>query len=132
MKEGREKSSGPEPYLLDKWWKDGLAEFFIIEADGAKGRPIKAPSQHEPVVASETTDLVAVIGIDSLGLPLTEKNVFRSTLFSQLTGLKWDNLITKKEVLALINHPAGLYKDSPNSARRLLFLNKVNNSEKSR
>ena len=130
MKEGREKFSGPEPYLLDKWWKDGLAEFFIIEADGAKGRPIKAPSQHEPVVASATTDVVAVIGIDSVGLPLVEKNVFRSTLFSQLTGLKWDNLITKKEVLALINHPAGLYKDSPNSARRLLFLNKVNNSEK--
>ena len=130
MEEGREKFSGPKPYWLDKWWMEGLADFFVIEADGAKGRPIKAPSQHEPVTASATTDVLAVIGIDSVGLPLVEKNVFRSTLFSQLTGLKGDKLITKKEVLVLINHPAGLYKDSPNLARRLLFLNKVNNSEK--
>ncbi|HNR65956.1 MAG TPA: selenium cofactor biosynthesis protein YqeC, partial [Atribacterota bacterium] len=55
---GGEKFSGPEPYYLNKWWQEGLADFFIVEADGAKGRPIKAPSQHEPVVASMTTDVV--------------------------------------------------------------------------
>lgn len=130
MEEGREKFSGPEPYYLDKWWKEGLADFFIVEADGAKGRAIKAPSQHEPVVASMTTDVVAVIGIDSVGLQLEEENVFRSTLFSHLTGLKWGKVITTKEVITLINHPAGLYKNSPEPARRSLFLNKVNNSEK--
>ena len=128
--EGREKFSGPEPYYINKWWQEGLADFFIVEADGAKGRAIKAPDYHEPVVASMTTDVVAVIGIDSVGLRLAEENVFRSTLFSHLTGLKWGKIVTTKEVIALINHPAGLYKNSPNPARRFLFLNKVNNSEK--
>ncbi len=130
MEEGREKFSGPGPYYLDKWWREGLADFFIVEADGAKGRPIKAPSQHEPVVASMTTDVVAVIGIDAVGLRLKEENVFRPTLFSNLTGLKWGRVITIKEVVTLINHPDGLYKNSPEPARHSLFFNKVNNCEK--
>ena len=128
--ERREKFSDPEPYYLNKWWQGELADFFIVEADDAKGRAIKAPDYHELVVASMTTDAVAVIGIDSIGLRLAEENVFCSTLFSQLTGLKWGKVVATKELITLINHPAGLYKNSPNPARRSLFLNKVNNSEK--
>ncbi|GAG79836.1 unnamed protein product, partial [marine sediment metagenome] len=39
---GEEKVSGPPPDWLDKWWEDKLADYFLIEADGAAGRPVKA------------------------------------------------------------------------------------------
>ena len=47
---GEEKVSGPSPDWLDKWWEDKLADYFLIEADGAAGRPVKAPASHEPVI----------------------------------------------------------------------------------
>jgi len=83
---GEEKVSGPPPDWLDKWWEDRMADYFLVEADGAAGRPVKAPAPHEPVIPLSTTDLIGVIGIDALGLSLQEENVFRSEIFSRLTG----------------------------------------------
>lgn len=130
MEDGNEKFSGPETRYLDKWWRDGLADFFIVEADGAKGRPIKAPDYHEPVIPEMVSNVIAVIGIDAIGLRLEEKNVFRSSLFSNLTGLKLGKKINIETITALVNHPEGLYKNSPDFTKRHLFLNKVNNIEK--
>src|SRR6185369_6244228 len=42
----------------------------IIEADGARMRPFKAPAEHEPVIPPETTLVVAVAGVDILGRAL--------------------------------------------------------------
>jgi hypothetical protein len=63
---GEEKVSGPSPDWLDKWWEDKLADFFLVEADGAAGRSVKAPTSNEPVIPSSTTDLVGVIEALSL------------------------------------------------------------------
>ena len=43
-----------------------LCDFLIIEADGAKMLPLKAPASHEPVILKNTTMVVGVAGIDSL------------------------------------------------------------------
>ncbi|HOR42768.1 MAG TPA: selenium cofactor biosynthesis protein YqeC [Atribacterota bacterium] len=127
----REKFTGPESCYLNKWWQEGLADFFIIEADGAKGRPIKAPLYYEPVIPQTTTDVVGVIGIDAVGLRLEEENVFRSSLFSCLTGLKHGEEINMDTITKIVNHPFVLYKNSPQGARVHLFLNKVNNKARS-
>jgi len=124
-----EKISGPSPFYLDKWWKEGLVDFFLVEADGAAGRPVKAPASHEPVIPSSTTDLVGVIGIDALGLSLQEENVFRSKVFSQLTGLKLGEKIGMEDLSLLICHPEGLFKGAPQDCRCHLFINKVEDSE---
>jgi probable selenium-dependent hydroxylase accessory protein YqeC len=102
-----EKISGPSPFYLDKWWKEKLADYFLVEADGAAGRSVKAPTSNEPVIPSSTTDLVGVIGIDALGLSLQEENVFRSQIFSQLTGLKLGEKIGIEALSLLICHPEG-------------------------
>jgi len=126
---GEEKVSGPPPDWLDKWWEDGIANYFLIEADGASGRPVKAPASHEPVIPFSTTDLVGVIGIDALGLSLQEENVFRSEFFSQLTGLKLGEKIGIGALSLLICHPEGLFKGAPPGCRRHLFINKVEDPE---
>lgn len=125
---GEEKVSGPPPEWLDKWWKDRIADYFIVEADGAAGRPVKAPAPHEPAIPLSTTDLVGVIGIDALGLPLQEENVFRSEIFSQITGLKLGEKIGIEALTLLICHPKGLFKEVPPGCRRHLFINKVEDS----
>jgi len=126
---GEEKVSGPSPDWLDKWWEDKLVDYFLIEADGASGRPVKAPAPHEPVIPLSTTDLIGVIGIDALGLSLQEENVFRSEIFSQLTGLKLGEKIGIEALSLLICHREGLFKGAPQDCRRHLFINKVEDSK---
>ena len=128
-KEG-EKISGPEPLYLDKWWEDKLADYFLVEADGAAGRSVKAPASHEPVIPLSTTDLIGVIGIDALGLPLQEENVFRSEIFSRLTGLNLGEKVDIEALAFLICHPQGLFKEAPPGCRRHLFINKAEDSER--
>ena len=126
---GEEKISGPSPDWLDKWWEDKLIDYFLVEADGAAGRPVKAPASHEPVIPLSTTDLIGVIGIDALGLSLQEENVFRSEIFSQLTGLKLGEKIGIEALAFLICHPQGLFKGAPQNCLRHLFINKVEDSK---
>jgi probable selenium-dependent hydroxylase accessory protein YqeC len=126
---GEEKVSGPLPEWLDEWWKDQLVDYFLVEADGAAGRPVKAPASHEPVIPLSTTDLIGTIGIDTLGLSLQEENVFRSEIFSQLTGLKLGEKIGTEALALLICHPQGLFKGAPQNCLRHLFINKVEDSK---
>ena len=46
----------------------------LVEADGSKGLPIKAPNSNEPVVPEESNYILGVIGLDAIGLP--DKNNF--------------------------------------------------------
>jgi len=126
---GEEKVSGPSPDWLDKWWEDKLADYFLVEADGAAGRPVKAPASHEPVIPLSTTNLIGVIGIDALGLSLQEENVFRSQIFSRLTGLNLGEKIGIETLALLICHPEGLFKGVPPGCCRHLFINKAEDSE---
>jgi len=123
-KEG-EKVAGPPPLYLGNWWNSGLADYFIVESDGAAGRPVKAPASHEPVIPLSTT----VIGIDCLGLSLQEENVFRSEIFSRLTGLNLREKVGIEALSLLICHPEGLFKGAPPGCRRHLFINKVEDSK---
>ena len=126
---GEEKMAGPPPDWLDQWWEDKLADYFLIEADGAAGRSVKAPASHEPVIPLSTTNLVGVIGIDALGLSLREENVFRSEIFSRLTGLNLGEKVGIEALAFLICHPEGLFKGAPPGCRRHLFINKAENAE---
>ena len=112
---------------LDKWWEDKIADYFLVEADGAAGRSVKAPASHEPVIPLSTTDLIGVIGIDALGLSLQEENVFRSQIFSRLTGLNLGEKVGIEALAFLIFHPQGLFKNAPLHSKCHLFINKVDN-----
>lgn len=50
----------------------------MLEADGAKCLPIKAPEAHEPVILPETTRVIQVYGMDGLDQSIGER-CFRAT-----------------------------------------------------
>lgn len=101
----------------------------IIEADGAKGLPIKAPGDHEPVVPPSTSLLIPMAGIDALGRPLGEMAAFRPDRVAELTGVKIGDPIIPQTIAALIIHPQGLIKGVPPRSRIIPFLNKVETQE---
>ena len=61
-------------------------DLVLVEADGAKGRPLKYPAAHEPVIPPCSGRTVVVAGLDALGRTIAEA-VFRSELFIRATGL---------------------------------------------
>jgi probable selenium-dependent hydroxylase accessory protein YqeC len=109
-----------------------LAEGFdliLVEADGAKHRPVKAPGPHEPVVPASTSLLVGVIGLDCLGKPMDDRTVHRPEHFSALSGPGWKQPIEPGHLAPLIENPGGLFKNAPDAAVKVLLFNKSDLSQ---
>jgi probable selenium-dependent hydroxylase accessory protein YqeC len=98
----------------------------LVEADGSKRRPIKAPADHEPVVPEGTDLVVGVVGLDAIGKPMDERTVHRPALFSAVTGCAAGSPIGWDHVVALVRHPQGLFKGA--RGRRVVLLNKADES----
>ncbi len=119
------KLKGVSSSLVMELWDKEQIEYLIAEADGAAGRPIKAPREGEPVIPSGTTLVVALLGVDGMDLELREENVFRWERVSRLTGVPLGGRITDETMAILLTHPDGIFKETPASSRRAVFLNKV-------
>ena len=65
---GKLKSLPPDQL---RRWMDG-ADIVLIEADGAKRLPCKAPAEHEPVILPESDIVLAVAGLSAGERPLKE------------------------------------------------------------
>lgn len=84
--------SGVEPAQVPEL--AALADVTLVEADGARRRPVKGTAGHEPAMPEGATLAVAVGGSWALGRPLNEENVHRPELFSELTGILTGQSIT--------------------------------------
>lgn len=124
------KLAGFEAGDICKLEEEGLFRWILVEADGAKHRPLKAPAAHEPVIPSCSRWVVAVIGLDAMGQPLTEEWVFRSRLYGTLTGLKPGARITEHSVALALSHEQGIMKGCPPGTSRLVFLNKADTEDR--
>ena len=49
-----------------------LADYVLMEADGAKGLPLKIHAAHEPVIPQNAQRVVLVVGADGFGKPLSQ------------------------------------------------------------
>jgi len=102
-----------------------LWDVVLVEADGSKHRPVKAPAEHEPVIPSGTDVVIGCIGLDCLGKPLDEHSVHRPGLFSAISGCEMGTPIKGQHLINLVEHPQGLFKACPAHAERVLLLNKA-------
>jgi len=104
------------------------AVFYVaVEGNGAKGRPLKAPGETEPVIPTATSVLVPMVGFDVLDCPLDEKYVFRSEIAARVLNQPIRNRVTPESIARLI---AELIRKGPESARIIPFINKVDSAGK--
>lgn len=118
------KLLGIDPDEVNMFFLDKEYDFVIVEADGSKGRPIKAPAQHEPVIPHCTTAVIGVIGLDALGRLIDEEAVHRPHIFAAITEGQLKDVIDEERIFKLILHEEGLFKGTPEKAKRFLLLNK--------
>ncbi|MFQ6057848.1 MAG: molybdenum cofactor cytidylyltransferase [Anaerolineae bacterium] len=101
----------------------------IVEGDGARGRSLKVPAPHEPVVPRATTILVPLAAADALGQPLSQETVHRPERVAALARIAPGDEITPQVVAAVLAHPQGGLKGAPPGARVVPLLNKVEGGE---
>ncbi len=63
-----------------------LADYVLVEADGAAGRPVKGFAPHEPVLPPSTMVALAVLGLDALGKPVAPGEAHRPEHLAEQAG----------------------------------------------
>ena len=85
-----------------------LADYVLVEADGAAGRPMKAHAPHEPVIPPKADQTVLVVGASGFGRPITQA-AHRPELYAALAGVTPQEPITP-ELAAAVLHAEGLHQ----------------------
>lgn len=88
---------------------EGLADYVLIEADGSRGLPLKAPADHEPVLPACAALVVAVAGMTCAG-QIIEVAAHRPALYASLCGLYERAPVTPEAVACVLGHPHGQRK----------------------
>jgi molybdenum cofactor cytidylyltransferase len=133
-----DKALGVDPLLPGRLLARPDVDVVLVEADGSRMRPVKAPAEHEPVIPPGTTLLVLVVGMDALDGPLEavahRPERIRGLLAGRLGGeaaetLARDDRLTADALACLLTHPLGGLKDAPERSRIVPFINKVETLE---
>ncbi|MCL4262631.1 MAG: putative selenium-dependent hydroxylase accessory protein YqeC [Anaerolineae bacterium] len=119
-----EKAFGLSPEQIVALWQRPFVHHVLVEADGSRMRPVKAPADHEPVIPAASTLVIPVVGIDALEYPISAV-AHRPERVSELTGLSPDDRLTPEAIAHLLTHPASGLKNVPESARVIPLINKV-------
>jgi probable selenium-dependent hydroxylase accessory protein YqeC len=119
------KLTGLAPEVVQEIWECHMFRWIIVEADGAAGRPLKAPGEHEPVIPTCTALCVGMIGLSGVGQPLEPKWVFRPRQFMRLSGLREGMAITPAATVSVLLNQMGLFKSAPSDSDRIAFLNQA-------
>ncbi|MDL1941834.1 putative selenium-dependent hydroxylase accessory protein YqeC [Chloroflexi bacterium CFX2] len=101
----------------------------LIEADGSRQKPLKAPAEHEPPIPPFSDIVILIAGLGAIGKPLADEHVQRAELFSRLSGLAHGDPITPQAILDVLTHPQGGLKNIPPHARRIALLNQADTPE---
>ena len=147
-----DKARGVDPDLPGRLLARPDVDAVVVEADGSRMRPVKAPAEHEPVIPPQATLVVPVAGLDALEGPLDEV-AHRAEIVKRIRnyelgirneeqgsvpspsgrglgrgsiagGQEW---LTPAELARVLIHPDGGLKGVPERARFVPFLNKVEN-----
>jgi len=118
------KIKGFTPVELNLIQKTGGFDTILVEADGARGRPIKAPAEYEPVIPIDTDIVAGVIGMDCIGTKINKQNVHRPEIFTKITGSSNDDIIEKSVIYRLLISPVGIFKNTSLTSRKIVIFNK--------
>jgi molybdenum cofactor cytidylyltransferase len=96
----------------------------LVEADGAKMMPVKAPAAHEPALPVGVTLVVPVVGMNALGGRIKDV-AHRPELVARLLHKRETDRLTIDDIACLLSHKEAGLKWVPAAARVIVTINKV-------
>lgn len=118
------RAEGVSPQDCDRWFSSGLADHVIVEADGSRRKPFKAPYAYEPVIPEHTTTLLACIGAQALGQPVAT-SCHRADAVVDIVGGSIDDPLTPEAAARVLLSEAGSQKSRPAQAEFAVLIHRV-------
>lgn len=116
------RAVGFDPEVCDAWFD--LARHVVVEADGSRRRPFKAPAPHEPVVPSRTSMLIACVGAGAFGGVIADC-CHRPDAVAHLARCGVDDRLTPRRIAAVLTAADGSRRACPPDARFVVVVNRV-------
>lgn len=101
----------------------------LIEADGSRQKPLKAPAEHEPAIPPFADTVVVTAGMSGLDQPLDENFIHRPEIFGALGGLQPGETVSAEALARVLIHAQGGLKNIPAGARKVALLNQADSPE---
>ncbi len=120
------KLVGPTPGAVNRLSRELPGVTWLVEADGASGRLLKAPAAHEPVIPSESDRVIIVAGLGAIGRPLDAEIVHRPKVAARLLGVDTGVLIAAEMIADLVADPCGGAKGIPWRSEAVVMLTQWN------
>ena len=99
------------------------ADVTLIEADGARCLPFKAPKPWEPVIPEETTDIVLVMGMDAEGKRIS-RICYNPEGVAEVLGVPFESSLTREMMIKVYMETyVPLIRQKFKSARVFLYMN---------
>ncbi len=118
----RQKAMGVDPGTCDQLF--AAVDHVVIEADGSRQRPFKAPAVFEPVVPASVTVMLSVIGADALGRVIADR-CHRPLRVAALAGVQPYARLSPAAAATVLLHERGARKELPAQARFATVVTKV-------
>ncbi len=128
-----EKALGVSPDLPARLLARPGVDHVLVEADGSRMRPVKAPAAHEPVIPPGTTLLVSIAGMDALEGELdvaAHRPELIKGMLKEGDAFYTGERLTAAGLARVLTHTDGGLKHAPDGARVVAFLNKVDTAER--
>ncbi len=120
--DGAHKALGVAPETADRWF--GFADHVVVEADGSRRLPFKAPRPYEPVIPSRSTMLVACVGAAALGRVIADQ-CQRPMRVAAVAGCSPYQRLTPARLARVLLSERGSRKGCPPAARFAVLVNCV-------
>lgn len=123
--ENPEKLSGLDPEAIHRLINRNIYDNILIEADGSRQRPLKAPAENEPVLPKSCQVIIGVTGWTGICEPINPQHIHRWEQFATVTGLSEGDRVSPQATYQLLNAKHGLFKNALDDARRIWLINQV-------
>jgi probable selenium-dependent hydroxylase accessory protein YqeC len=120
----KRKATGVAPEDCDRWFGLPGVDHVVVEADGSRQRPFKAPHVFEPVVPAATTVLVACVGADALGRVIADQ-CHRPLRVAAIAGCSPYQRLTPERIATVLLSDRGSRKSCPPGARYAVAVHRV-------
>ena len=100
----------------------------LLEADGAKHLPVKAPEVHEPLIIPETDIVLNIYGMNAVGKKI-EQVCFRKGMVTKVLKKKADDIFCPEDIEILAKSALSGRKQVSDSMEYHVILNQVDTDE---
>lgn len=110
-------------------WCNRNQRHLLVEADGSRGLPLKAPAAHEPAIPPWIENVVVLAGMQGLDHPLGPETVHRPERFGGLAGISEGDTVTADALARVLLASQGGLKNIPVNAGKYCLLNQADSPE---